>query len=131
MTKDTILLALSDPSTSQLIDKGILSPAGYQIMHARTGQEIRSICKQKTPDLVFLSEQIEGEDGLKLARQLLDSYPQLQLLLLPSQPSDALAIQAMRIGFSDYLQPPIRSQDVLKAVQKLCNNTSSSTIGLK
>ena len=118
MAKDTILLALSEPSTSQLIDKGILSPAGYQIMHARTGQEIRSICKQKTPDLIFLSEQIEGEDGLKFARQLLDSYPQLQLLLLPSQPSDALAIQAMRMGFSDYLQPPIRSQDVLKAVQK-------------
>jgi two-component system, OmpR family, phosphate regulon sensor histidine kinase PhoR len=118
MAKDTILLALSDPSTSQLIDKGILSPAGYQILHARTVQEIHSVCKRQAPDLVFLSEQIEAEDGLKLARQLLDSYPQLQLLLLPSQPSDALAIQAMRVGFSDYLQPPIRSQDVLQAVQK-------------
>ncbi len=118
MAKETILLALSDPSTSQLIDKGILSPAGYQIIHARTGQEIRSICKQKTPDLIFLSEQVEGEDGLKLARQLHESYPQLQLLLSPGQPSDALAIQSMRIGFSDYLPPPIRSQEVIRAVQK-------------
>lgn len=118
MTKDTILLALSDPSTSQLIDKGILTPAGYQIMHAQTGQEILSVCKRQVPDLVFLSEQLEGEDGLELAGRLLDSHPQLQLLLLPSQPSDALAIQAMRIGFTDYLQPPIRSQDVLLSVQK-------------
>jgi two-component system phosphate regulon sensor histidine kinase PhoR len=118
MAKDTILLALSDPSTSQLIDKGILSPAGYKILHAQTAQEIRSICKGQTPDLIFLSEQVEDEDGLQLARQLLDSYPQLQLLLLPKRPSDALAIQAMRLGFSDYLVPPIRSQDVLQAVQK-------------
>jgi two-component system phosphate regulon sensor histidine kinase PhoR len=118
MAKETILLALSDPSTSQLIDKGILSPAGYQILHARSAQEIRSVCKRQVPDLIFLSEQIEGEDGLQLARQLLESYPQIQLLLMPNQPSDALAIEAMRLGFSDYLQPPIRSQDVLQAVQK-------------
>jgi two-component system phosphate regulon sensor histidine kinase PhoR len=118
MAKETILLALSDSSTSQLIDKGILLPAGYQILHARNSQEIRSICNRQTPDLIFLSEQIESEDALELARQLLDSYPQLQLLLLPIQPSDALAMQAMRIGFSDYLQPPIRSQAVLQAVQK-------------
>ncbi len=118
MAKDTILLALSDPSTSQLIDKGILSPAGYQILHAHSAQEIRSICKRQTPDLVFLSEQIQDEDGLQLASQLLENYPQLQILLLPNQPSDALAIQAMRLGFSDYLQTPIRSQDVLQAVQK-------------
>jgi PAS domain S-box-containing protein len=118
MAKETILLALSDPSTSQLIDKGILSPAGYQILHAQSSQEIRSVCKRQTPDLIFLSEQIENEDALQLARHLLDNYPQLQLLLLPSQPSDALAMQAMRIGFSDYLHPPIRSQDVIQAVQK-------------
>lgn len=118
MAKDTILLALSDHSTSQLIDKRILSPAGYQILHAQSVQEIRSICKRQTPDLIFLSEQVEGEDGLQLARQLLEIYPQLQLLLLPNRPSDALAIQAMRSGFSDYLLPPIRSQDVLQAVQK-------------
>lgn len=118
MAKETILLALSDSSTSQLIDKGILSPAGYQILHARNSQEIRSICNHQTPDLIFLSEQIESEDALELARQLLDHFPQLQLLLLPNQPSDALAMQAMRLGFSDYLQPPIRSQDVLQAVQK-------------
>ena len=118
MAKETILLALSDSSTSQLIDKGILLPAGYQILHARNSQEIRSICNRQTPDLIFLSEQIESEDALELARQLLDSFPHLQLLLLPTQPSDALAMQAMRIGFSDYLQPPIRSQAVLQAVQK-------------
>jgi two-component system phosphate regulon sensor histidine kinase PhoR len=118
MAKETILLALSDPSTSQLIDKGILAPAGYQILHARNSQEIRSVCNRQTPNLIFLSEKIENEDALQLARQLLDNFPQLQLLLLPNQPSDALAMQAMRLGFSDYLQPPIRSQDVLQAVQK-------------
>ncbi|MEJ2599115.1 MAG: ATP-binding protein [Anaerolineales bacterium] len=117
MAKDTILLALSDPSTSQLIDKGILTPAGYQILHAQTGQEILSVCKRQMPDLIFLSEQIEGEDGLELAGRLLDSHPQIQLLLLPNQPSDALAIQAMRVGFTDCLQPPIHSQDVLLSVQ--------------
>jgi signal transduction histidine kinase len=118
MPDTTILIALSDPAIGHLLGQSALQPAGYNVIFAADRQGVEDKFKDDTPDLVILSEELNGTDGIALAEQLLQEYPQVPVLLLPYQHSEALAYRALQAGVSGYLTPPARAGQVLVAMRK-------------
>lgn len=118
MPDTTILIALSEPAIGHLLGHSALQPAGFNILYAADPQDVEEKFKDDGPDLVILSEELSGTDGLALAEQLLQEHPQVPVLILPYQHSETLAYRALQAGVSGYLSPPPKAGQVLAAIRK-------------
>ena len=116
MADEHILLILSNPATGQLLERGILTPAGYRVTLVTNWKTAQTVLKNDSPDLVILSEKLENTPAIEIANGLIRTYPFTPFILLPETHSESLALEALRGGFMDYLQPPLRSNDVQEAV---------------
>jgi two-component system phosphate regulon sensor histidine kinase PhoR len=118
MSNEHILLILSKSETCQIIERAALIPAGYEVTSVLEWEEAEDILQNNPPDLVILGETVQGQRYTELAPSLFERYPFLPVILLPDEHSDSLAVDAFRQGFIDYLQPPIRTNDVQLAVSR-------------
>jgi two-component system phosphate regulon sensor histidine kinase PhoR len=118
MSTEHILLILSNPETGQLLERAILTSADFRVTLVSNWKIARTILNNDSPDLVILSENLEGKASLDIASDLIRTFPLIPFILLPEQHSDALAINALRLGFLDYLQPPLEPVEVKKAIHR-------------
>jgi len=118
MPDANILLILPDLKTCELLDRSALTPLGYQVSSAVDWQTAESLLQSDSPDLIIISDVLEGRDTSELIDHYLTRYPPIPVILIPTKHSDNLAIDALRRGFSDYLQPPVRTTDLQEAVAR-------------
>lgn len=118
MSNEHILLISSKPETNQLLERAALIPAGYKVTSLTKWKPAEDVLLNNPPDLVIMGDVIEDHGYAELAHSLLERYPFLPLILLPDKHSDNLAVDAFRQGFIDYLQPPVRTNDVQLAVSR-------------
>lgn len=70
-------------------------------------------------DVALTDYRLHWGDGLTLLRQLKDSFPYVPVLMVTNADSEALAVQGMKIGLSDYLCKEDLSR-LPRAVKEAC-----------
>jgi two-component system phosphate regulon sensor histidine kinase PhoR len=118
MTDEYILLILSNTEMVNLLDHAILTPAGYKVTSVSDWNTAERILKDALPDLIIIGDKLEEIDSFDLASDLIKRNPLLPIILLPEKHSQALATEAFRRGFADYLKPPVRTNNVQIAVAR-------------
>ena len=118
MTKERVLLILSNPEVSQILERAVLSPLGYQVTIASDWKTVDIALQNNPPDSIIASSTFKGEDFLKRGIRILEQFPLMPLILLPDAHSENLMLKAFHHGFSDYLEPPIRALDIQKAIDR-------------
>ena len=117
MANENILLLLSEPNVSAMLENGALRPAGYEVTVVVEREVAEILIKNTPPDLVILGEKLQDGDGFEFGIKLLERFPSLPIILLVSQAADQVLLRAMRAGFVDCLLPPLRTGDVIRTVQ--------------
>jgi two-component system NtrC family sensor kinase len=125
MANPHILIIHDSAETARLLDRAILRPAGYEITFTSEIQTADSLTKATPPALLIVGAQLPDGNGLEFAVNLLKRYPLLPVILLTSSYDEKLALQALRVGVVDYLYPPLRPDDVLKAVNRGIQRTKT------
>jgi len=125
MSKTTLLLVLADPNLATLLEKSILSPAGYEVTIVAERGAVETLVNASLPDAILISEILPDCNGLELAADLLKAHPQLPVILLSKQYNEELLKQALRIGITDCLAPPVRPTDVLNTIQRSVEHRKS------
>ena len=69
--RPSLLLVDDDVQFHDLMD-ATLSPRGYRLLHAYSGQEGIDLVRRETPDLVLLDLMMDGMDGFEVASRLKD-----------------------------------------------------------
>ncbi|MGE5224865.1 MAG: ATP-binding protein [Omnitrophica WOR_2 bacterium] len=118
MPPNNILLISVDEETNRLMESAILRPAGYEVKIVRDCQNAFELVKGYPPDVVILGDAFINPDGFKWLDSLVSLLPQLPVILLPSRHSEAVQLEAFRRGAADYLRPPVKSAQVIQAVQR-------------
>jgi PAS domain S-box-containing protein len=118
MANANILLVLADSQMASVLESGILRPAGYEVTLVSEKSAAESLVKVIPPDLVILADKIKGGSGIDLAPLFLDRFPNLAMIFMADSHSEEMAVKALRMGFSDYIYPPYRNNDVLVAVNR-------------
>ena len=113
-----ILLAVADSTLGTMLEKSTLRPAGYEVTLVAERQAAELLIRASLPDAVLVGEMLKDCDGFEFANGLLKLYPQLSIILLASTPTPELAEKALRAGFTDYLVTPVRTNEVLAAVER-------------
>ena len=116
MTQPHILVAISDQQINFLLER-VLKSAGYSIALEQNPASMQRMIETATPSLVILGEKVGDTNGLDLAGTLLHRYPAVPILLFISQETPAILKHALQLGISDTLCLPLRSDDIIKAVQ--------------
>lgn len=71
------------------------------------------------PDLIFCDIRMPGIDGLQLCRLLKEKMPDAKLVILTGYREISYAQTAIRIGVSDFLLKPVRSEELLSTAIRL------------
>ena len=70
MNKKAAILAVDDNSESLALLVKILTPEGYQVRPADSGELAMAAVNTNPPDLILLDVLMKGMDGLEVCRQL-------------------------------------------------------------
>jgi two-component system phosphate regulon sensor histidine kinase PhoR len=118
MANANILLILADLKIADLLERSILRPAGYEVTLVSEKTVAESLVKVIPPDLIIMGDKLLDGSGYDLAPLFLDRFPNLAMVFLADSRSEELAVKALRLGFCDYLAPPLYPNDVLQTVNR-------------
>ncbi len=113
---DLILLALDESPTLQLLSRAIHA-VGYTtaVAHDRAG--VNKVIQESHPALLLLSASLNGEKGTQVAGELLDKHPTIPIIFLATEKSPEMTREALRAGISAYLEPPLKTDEIIDAVK--------------
>ncbi|HVN15158.1 MAG TPA: ATP-binding protein [Anaerolineales bacterium] len=114
---DLILLALDESPILQLMARALMA-ASYEIAIVHDKEGLNKALQESSPALVLVGETFATQSGLQLAEGMLDRFPTLPILLYAERDTVGLAKDALRTGLSGYLYPPLRTDDIVNAVNR-------------
>ncbi len=116
-TKD-ILVVDDEMGIRELLSE-ILFDEGYRVHLAENATQARSFRNQQTPDLVLLDIWMPETDGLTLLKEwVVQEQLTMPVIMMSGHGTIETALEAMRIGASDFLEKPIALQKLLATVAK-------------
>ena len=112
----TTLLVVDDDDEIRELLCDYLSDAGYQVLAAANGDEMRQHLAAHPVRLVVLDVMLPGEDGLSLCRQL-QAQPGLAVIMLSAKGSAFDRIIGLEVGADDYLGKPFEPRELIARIK--------------
>jgi two-component system response regulator DegU len=95
-----------------------LKKQGYDVVTARNGEEGIQKFEQKLSHLVITDLIMEGVDGILVLKTVKEIDFSTKIIVLTGYPSANSAIEALKLGASDYLVKPCQRTELLKSVEE-------------
>ncbi len=122
------VLDFEDPSWPQVlimedeasVAKGlgmVLSEEGYKVDLAMTGRSALDSFNQKIFDLLVADLRLPDIDGMEVIKQVKRRRPDTEVLVITGYSTVNTAVEAMKLGASDYLSKPFTEDEFLSAVK--------------
>lgn len=115
MTEGKILVAEDSEEIQRFLKDVVLEPAGYEVTCVGDGMSALSLAQEIEPDLLITDQQMPSLTGIELIRRL-RSRRLLPSILITSEGSDSMMLEALRAGAVDYLEKPFEAELMLAAV---------------
>src|SRR5689334_6489654 len=116
--KPTVLLAEINDISRQA-NRTALFHYGFAVIETAHESTILSKCSEGSIDCVIIGAVESGKEaGLEIARQIRTIDRNLPIIFMAVEPSEDLAIAALRAGVSDYLKQPCVAEDLLSSVER-------------
>lgn len=113
----TILAVDDEPHMRRLLEIS-LRQAGYRALSAGHGREALELVQQQQIDLVVSDLHMPGMSGLQLLENLRKQYERLPFIMVTAQGEIKTAVEAMKLGASDYILRPFELETLEIAIQK-------------
>ncbi|MFQ6405462.1 sigma-54-dependent transcriptional regulator [Methylophilus sp. 'Pure River'] len=113
----TILAVDDEPHMRRLLEIS-LRQAGYRALSAGNGREALELIQQQQIDLVVSDLHMPGMNGLQLLEAIRKQYERLPFIMVTAQGEIKTAVEAMKLGASDYILRPFELETLEIAIQK-------------
>ena len=107
----------------------ILARKGFTSEVAHNGVEALALCERANYDLILTDIKMPRMDGLELLKRLKQSKPgasaggegaaDTAVVMMTAHGSIETAVEAMKLGASDYITKPFNAQEVLLVIEKV------------
>lgn len=98
-----ILLVDDNLDHVQLATRALRQESGWRVDTARLGEEALERAAEEAYDLVLLDYRLPDMTGLDVLRALRAKHGALSVILMTSQGSEEVAIQALQLGATSYV----------------------------
>ena len=124
-SKGNILVVEKDPFYSSLYEK-TLSGEGYGVFLAEGVEEGLRLFGERAYDVVISDMVLKGEDGLVLLESIKKASPGQDVIMITSMQSIRKAVDALKLGASDYLTKPVDEEELLMLIRRLIDRQNIS-----
>ncbi|NIM18796.1 MAG: response regulator [Candidatus Latescibacteria bacterium] len=112
------ILIIDDDESIRKVLGFILEEAGYQVETSGSAQEGLDRISQGRPDLVLSDIKMPSMDGIALLKEIKRLDNSIPVIMLTAFGTVETAVEAMKLGASDYLAKPISRDELKLTVQK-------------
>lgn len=112
---DLVLIALETSTTSTLMERALR--VKYETAIANDIKSLNRLLQEVTPALLLVGERFDGQDGLQIAEEVLERFPTLPFLIYTEKAGPELIKNIFRLGITGYLAPPLKTDDIVDAVE--------------
>ncbi len=117
MPKERILVADDMQDILDLCMR-ILSSQGYNVTGVQNGTEAIDLARQQQFDLFLTDIMMPGIKGLETAQAIQELLPECVIVVMTGFGTMDTAIQALRLGFSEFVVKPFKPQDLKLAINR-------------
>ena len=121
------ILIVDDERTIRMAVRDTLSREGHLAVTASNGEEAIRRCKSEPFDLLITDLKMPGMTGLDLIRSVRSIHPQIRTILITAYGSAESAIEALRLGVSDYMVKPFRLSELRLTAGRLLTQPEGIT----
>lgn len=112
-----VLVVDDEESTRELLSLSLESD-GYAVVCAEDGFKAVEICANHPPDIVVTDIKMPGMDGIELLRRIKHLNPDIEVIMITGHGQMELAIQALQLEASDFINKPIRDEALSVALRR-------------
>jgi len=116
MNNSTILIVDDERGVRQSFN--MVLKEQYRLFFAENGAAALELFKQKHVDLVLLDILLPDLDGLVLLKELKESEPQTEIVMVSALKEISSAVRAMKLGAFDYITKPFEVDELLSVVKR-------------
>jgi len=106
------LIVDDDETFSRVLNRAI-KRRGYDTAVAGSAEQALDILTEFTPDLATLDLKMGGASGITLIPRLKALNPDIRILILTGYASISTAVEAIKLGATDYLAKPADTDQIL------------------
>ncbi|HUI05998.1 MAG TPA: sigma-54 dependent transcriptional regulator [Verrucomicrobiae bacterium] len=112
-----ILLVDDDERLRQAAGK-VLAAEGYRIISAGSAREALDALQEQSVALVIADLLLPDMDGINLLKRTRERWPEVEMVMITGHGTVEKAVEAMRLGAYDFIEKPLDSTALVKAVAK-------------
>jgi adenylate cyclase len=120
MTPEASILVVDDtPQNIKLLD-ALLTPRGYEVIPAASGEEALTRVAARQPDLVLLDIVMPGMDGYEVCRRLRgDQATEMLPVVMITASGEQEKVAALEAGADDFITKPLDQAELLARIRSL------------
>jgi len=112
------VLIIDDEAVFTQVLARALKKRGFEVSEAHDAVQALSLAESFKPERITLDLKMADSSGLQLIPQLLNLLPDVNIVLLTGYSSIATAVQAIKLGASNYLCKPANTDEILFAFEQ-------------
>ncbi|MFO7155982.1 MAG: sigma-54 dependent transcriptional regulator [Pseudomonadota bacterium] len=116
------ILVVDDQKNMRTTTGLLLRQAGHEVQEAASGEEALRLLEGSNFDLLLTDLRMEPMSGTELLARALQIQPGLQVIVMTAFGSIDSAVEAMRLGATDYLSKPFKNGELEVRVAKALEN---------
>ncbi|MFO0706193.1 MAG: sigma-54 dependent transcriptional regulator [Nitrospira sp.] len=118
------VLVVDDDAEMRELVYDVLKERGHQISTAGSGQEALKILAEQDFAVVLTDLRMKGMQGTELLIEIKRLYPDIGVILMTAFGSVETAVEAMKRGASDYLTKPVKTEEIVRVVERAVREAS-------
>jgi DNA-binding response OmpR family regulator len=111
------ILIVDDEEVARLTLAEILRLEGYDIKSVSSGEAAVEALRCESFDVMILDLKMAGMNGIEVLQAVMDTLPDLSVIVLTAYGTIDTAIQAIRYHVHDYLLKPVSPEQVLESIE--------------
>src|SRR5688572_5507783 len=113
------ILAVDDQLYFRVFLEDLLREEGYVVSSAEGGAEALAKLEAERFDVVVTDLVMPGMDGSELVQRVKERWPDQDMIVVTSVGDLRTAIDAMKVGASDYLLKPVDRKGLLRSLEQI------------
>jgi len=122
----TRIMVLDDVEDSGAMIKRIMERKGHSVYVFTEEQEAIDYLKQEGIDIAILDIKLKKMSGVEVLKQIKNSYPNIEVLMLTGYPTLETAHEAKDFGAREYLVKPIDKKELEEKIDSILQEGSSN-----
>jgi CheY-like chemotaxis protein len=111
------ILIIDDEENIRRVTRLTLQAAGYEVGEAADGERgLEAFGDGSSWDAVLLDQRMPGMDGLETLRHIKERRPDARVIMSTAYASIELAVDAMKLGATDFVRKPMTPEILRNAV---------------